>query len=79
MNSSKVTANTAFYPALIEIGLEGYLKQRGGGVIQYELHTEKIDRFVQGLSVDQKKMLKQKIDNKKNETHTHNIMMRSTK
>jgi hypothetical protein len=61
------------YKSLIEIGFEDYLKKRGGGNIYFEPHMEKINFFVNNLSDKQKKVLKDKTDKKKNETHTqHN-------
>ena len=64
------------YQSLIEIGLEDYLKQRGNGNIYQEAHMLKIDSFVENLSNDQKKILKDKISKKKNETHAqHNDML----
>jgi hypothetical protein len=69
-------ADNNLYKSLIEIGLEDYLKQRGGGNIYSEPHMTKIDIFVGNLSDEQKKILKEKIDKKKNETHTqHNDML----
>ncbi|MBI2099684.1 hypothetical protein HYT45_04770 [Candidatus Uhrbacteria bacterium] len=64
------------YQSLIEIGLEDYLKQIGNGNIYQEAHMLKIDSFVKNLSDDQKKILKDKISKKKNETHAqHNDML----
>ena len=64
------------YKSLIEIGLEDYLNQRGGGNIYQESHMLKLNLFVENLSEDQKKVLKEKIGKKKKETHTqHNDML----
>jgi len=64
------------YKSFIEIGLEDYLKQRGNGNIYQEGHMFKINSFVGNLSDDQKKILKDKIIKKKNETHTqHNDLL----
>lgn len=61
------------YQSLIEIGLENYLKKRGNGTIYSEPHTLKINSFVENLPNDQKEILRDKINKKKNETHTqHN-------
>jgi len=69
-------ADNNLYKSLIEIGLEDYLKQRGGGNIYQESHMLKLNLFIENLSDDQKKILKEKINKKKNETHTqHNDML----
>ncbi len=57
------------YTSLIEIGLEDYLKARGGGKIIEEKWTINLDSFVSSLTDEQKKILRNKIFKKKNETH----------
>lgn len=69
-------ADNNLYKSLIEIGFEDYLRQRGGGNINEENHMLKLNLFVENLSDDQKKILKEKIGKKKNETHMqHNDML----
>src|SRR3989344_6284093 len=64
------------YISLIKIGLEDYLKKRGGGNIYRENYLLKLDSFVESLSNSQKEILKNKIIKKKNETHTqHNDLL----
>lgn len=75
MKKSKIMINSNLYKSLVEIGLGDYLEQRGGGNIYLEPHMLKINSFVENLSDDQKKILKDKISKKKNETHAqHNDM-----
>lgn len=61
------------YKSLIEIGLEDYLKARGGGKIIQERWTVNLDFLVSKFTKEQKEILKNKINEKKNETHAqHN-------
>jgi len=66
-------AKNNLYNSLIEIGLEDFLKKRGGGNIIEEKWTVNLDSYVSTLSDKQKGILKNKIEKKKNETHSqHN-------
>src|SRR3989338_2792704 len=61
------------YNSLIEIGLGDYLKTRGGGNIIEEKWMVNLASFVSNLTYEQKRILKNKIEKKKNETHSqHN-------
>lgn len=61
------------YSSLIEIGLEDFLKTRGGGSIIEEKWTVNQDAFISNITDEQKRVLKNKIEKKKNETHSqHN-------
>ncbi|MFH1392782.1 MAG: hypothetical protein ABIG73_00115 [Patescibacteria group bacterium] len=62
-------ADEKLYQSFIELGFENYLKDRGNGTIYQEAHMVKIDSFVKNLSAEQKKILKDKTNKKKNETH----------
>ena len=66
-------AKRDLYNSLIEISLEDFLKTRGGGNIIEEKWTVNLDSFVSNLKDEQKRILKNKIEKKKNETHSqHN-------
>lgn len=55
------------------MGLEDYLKTRGGGKIIEEKWTVNLDSCVSNFTDKQKRILKNKIEKKKNETHSqHN-------
>jgi len=68
-------AKNNLYNSLIEIGLEDFLKERGGRNIIEEKWTVNLNFFVSNLTDIQKGVLKNKIEKKKSETHSqHNDM-----
>lgn len=72
----RIMTRNNLYNSLIEIGLEDYLKRRGGGIIHEEKWMVNLDYFVSNLIGRQKRVLKDKIKKKKNETHLqHNDVL----
>ena len=61
------------YNSLIEIGLADYLMTRGGGDIIEEKWMVNLGSYISNLTDKNKRILKNKIEKKKNETHSqHN-------
>lgn len=68
--------NNNLYKSLEKIGLGDYLKKRGSGCIDKEDHMSGLNFFVENLPNSQKKILKNKIEKKKKETHMqHNDVL----
>lgn len=66
-------ASNDLYSSLIEIGLGDFLKTMGGGNIIEEKWIVNLGFFVSNLTDEKRKILKSKIEKKKNETHSqHN-------
>lgn len=69
----KSMSDINLYSSLIELGLKDFLKTRGHGKIIKEKWAINLDVLVSKFTEEQKEILKNKINKKKNETHAqHN-------